>query len=59
MTRLTITHVRTHLREVIEQMRVGEDIKIIQKRVPVAVPTHLQRLPPRVVTPRAFVRIRP
>jgi antitoxin (DNA-binding transcriptional repressor) of toxin-antitoxin stability system len=50
MTRLNITHVRTHLREVIEQVQAGEDIEIVQNGVSVAVITHPQRLRPRVVT---------
>lgn len=54
MTRLNITHVRTHLREVIEQVQAGEDIEIIQNGVPVAVITHPERLRPRVVTPNTI-----
>lgn len=54
MTRLNITHVRTHLREVIEQVQAGEDIEIVQNGVAVAVITHPERLCPRVVTPNVL-----
>ena len=54
MTRLNISHVRTHLREVIEQVRAGEDVEIIQNGLPVAVLVHPDRLRPRVVTPNTL-----
>lgn len=51
MTRLKISHLRTHLREAIERVKGGEEIEIVQNGVPVAVLVHPDRLRPRVVTP--------
>lgn len=54
MTRLNISHVRTHLREVIEQVQSGEDVEIVQNGLAVAVLVHPDRLRPRVVTPNTL-----
>jgi prevent-host-death family protein len=51
MVRLNITHLRTHLREAIEQVRAGEDIEIVQNGVVVAALVGPERLRPRIVTP--------